>query len=679
MRPQSTRLACERDRFASLPSPLVKVVMVLFAITQAGNLYAQDDSVALRDSNNQDLLRAEADAFDAAARRVNPSVVQVETFFASVADSQQGQRGAGIVASRPVTGTVVGDDGLIVSSLHAFRRTPTSILVVLPDGERVPAELLARDFSREIVLLRVDRSLPTVRAAAANSVAVGQWAIALGKTFSAENASRSVGIVSALGRAYGKAVQTDAKVSPINYGGPLVNIDGEVIGILSALLPGEFLQSGNTELYDSGIGFAVHLDDILQRIPTLIGGKDIHSGLLGIVPKVQDDLAGPVIVGGATPGSPAGKAGMLAGDRILFANGKPIEILAHLKHALGVLDAEQEIELTLRRLGKEMQVTARLTKEIPVYRKRELGLYLSPAKKPLQASRVVRSVLPGSPADSAGFVAGDELLSIDGQSFAKLADIRLALSVAELDESIEVELRRDSKTQTISLTPREWEPSVFEHLPASAFPTDDDSTLRVKHETIRLANFPNAVEAIVPTTIPKSAPIGLVVAFGQPGEIDIETLQSTWGDFCSSQGWAVAVIMPAKKTAWSREEVELASRAVTTLEELYPLDPTRIVFAGTGIGGQLALAAASESKRAAGVLTFGTQIKRFGVRSANRPDSTLDFLFVGEPERLTVLAERLNKLGYAAATLPFGEMPTNSWNVAPNEQIHAWLEGLGRL
>lgn len=679
MRPRSTPLARQHDFFGSKTAPLVPWAALLFAVALTLSVRAQDDSAGLPNLDSQELLSAESRAFDAAANRVNPGIVQVETLFASAGDAGQGRQGPGIVASRPVTGTVIGENGLIISSLHAFSRTPTSILVVLPGGERLPAELIARDFNRELVLLRVGRRLPVVQAASADSVAVGQWAIALGKTFSPENASRSVGIVSARGRAYGKAVQTDAKVSPINYGGPLVNIDGEVIGILSALLPGEFLQSGNTELYDSGIGFAVLLDDILERIPTLASGKDIHRGLLGIVPKVQDELVGPVVIGGATPGSPAAKAGLLAGDTLLIADGKPIEILAHLKHALGVLDAGQAVNLTIRRGGKEMQVSATLAEEIPVYRKRELGLYLAPPDESKPKTRIVRSVLPGSPAESAGFVAGDELLTIGGKSFDTLAEIRLALSVAELDEPIEVELRRGTKNQTFSLRPREWEPSVFEHSPASAFPPDDDSAVLVKRETIKLANFPNSVEALIPSVIPKSAPIGLVVVFGQPGELDVESLQTSWEQFCSTQGWAVVVVMPAKKTAWSREEVELASRAVTTLEEVFPLDPNRIVFAGVGIGGQLALAAASESKRAAGVLTFGTKITRFGVRSANRPDSTLDFLFVGQLERISILAERLNKLGYAAATLPFSDAPDNSWNAAPNAKIQAWLEGLGRL
>jgi len=193
--------------------------------------------------------------------------------------------------------------------------------VGLPDGSRRPARILARDFSRELVVLQVDGFEGKVpQFASAKDLAVGQWAIALGKTYDPVAASRSVGIISALGRAYGKAVQTDAKVSPINYGGPLVDINSKVIGILTPLAASSFLGSDSSELYDSGIGFAVPMDQIVPRLERLAQGEDIHKGLLGVVVKDSNELVGPVELTGAAPGSPASRAGMKVGYIALETN-----------------------------------------------------------------------------------------------------------------------------------------------------------------------------------------------------------------------------------------------------------------------------------------------------------------------------------------------------------------------
>ena len=94
--------------------------------------------------------------------------------------------------------------------------------------------------------------------------------------------SVSVGIISAVGRIWGKAIQTDAKISPINYGGPLIDIEGRVQGILVPASPqGEDVTAG-FEWYDSGIGFAIPMEDVLAVLPRLKQGKDLKKGLLGI-------------------------------------------------------------------------------------------------------------------------------------------------------------------------------------------------------------------------------------------------------------------------------------------------------------------------------------------------------------------------------------------------------------
>ena len=243
------------------------------------------------------LVEREEAAFQAAAALGSGCVVQIETFGGL--DRVESE----IVSDGPTTGTVIDQDGWIISSLYSLRRQPASILVALPDGTRVPARLVARDYSRELSLRKIEinekskelgasvSGIEIANPAELASIQVGQWVVALGKTYSKEQVSQSVGIISALDRAYGRAVQTDAKISPINYGGPLVDLSGKVIGILAPISPGSFFEGDSSELYDSGIGFAIPLSDILTRLPGLKSGEDVRPGKLGIVSSDQNEFA----------------------------------------------------------------------------------------------------------------------------------------------------------------------------------------------------------------------------------------------------------------------------------------------------------------------------------------------------------------------------------------------------
>src|SRR4029079_7946457 len=128
------------------------------------------------------------------------------------------------------------------------------------------------------------------------------------------------GVISALGRIWGKAVQTDCKVSPVNYGGPIIDIEGRVQGILIPASPnpkaGEEEVAG-FEWYDSGIGFAIPLEDVLAVLPRLKEGKDLRRGLLGITPQGADVYNSPPVIGAVQPDSAAARLGIKPGDRIL--------------------------------------------------------------------------------------------------------------------------------------------------------------------------------------------------------------------------------------------------------------------------------------------------------------------------------------------------------------------------
>ncbi|MFN9913964.1 MAG: S1C family serine protease, partial [Pirellulaceae bacterium] len=175
-------------------------------------------------------------------------------------------------------GTVVAEDGWIITSLFQFRGEPAAITVILPNGTRKAAKLVARDYARALALLKVevDEKLIPAKPSPRQRWQIGQWTVALGKTFDLSVASRSIGILSAIDRIFGRAIQTDCKVSPHNYGGPLIDIEGRVMGILAPIDPGIATEGEVQQWYDSGIGFAIPLEDVLQRLPKFIQGLDIH-------------------------------------------------------------------------------------------------------------------------------------------------------------------------------------------------------------------------------------------------------------------------------------------------------------------------------------------------------------------------------------------------------------------
>ena len=194
----------------------------------------------------------------AAVNRVADSVVRIET----VGGLEKVDKV--LVGTGPTTGVVVDPDGLIISSAFNFIQKPTSILVTLPGGKRLAAEIVARDYSRKVVLLKVDveEPLKVPTAIPRDEMQVGQWTIAVGRTFGDEYPNVSVGVLSATNRIWGRAVQTDCKVSPANYGGPLIDIQGRVFGILLPLSPQGTSETAGSEWYDSGIGFCVPLVDV---------------------------------------------------------------------------------------------------------------------------------------------------------------------------------------------------------------------------------------------------------------------------------------------------------------------------------------------------------------------------------------------------------------------------------
>lgn len=621
-------------------------------------------------ASEDSLLDQEQAQFRAAAKAVAPCVVQIETFggLERVADE--------LVTDGPTTGTIVGKDGWIISSLYSFRQQPGSILVTLPSGTRVPAKIVARDHSRELALLKVEsqEELPVPATLKRADLVVGQWVVALGRTFDKGFASQSVGIISALDRAYGKAIQTDAKVSPINYGGPLVDLSGRVVGILAPISPGAILEGDSSQLYDSGVGFAIPLEDILARLEQMKSGRDIYGGKLGIVATQQNELAGPVIIAGATPGSPAARSGVRAGDVIVAAAGQPVEILAHLRHALGPVDAGSEFRFAVRRKGQVHDFQATLVKDVPVYHTRFLGLRAETVDENLGAR--ITAVEAGSPAAQAGLVPNWTITQCSGESIKSTHDLRVRVAMAELDQPLKLSLKTLSgEEKEVSLTATTWpvelaQPPVID--PASS------QQITTKVLALPLGDFPNKAWAVVPSNA-SMLHNGLLVLLPEPGEVDQQKLQSQWEAFAKERGWIVAIIAASNPKQWSMEEVELIGRVIGKLEDTYRIDASRTAIGGLGVGGRLALMGARlQGEKIAGVATLGTNLDGFNWRQANSPLQSLRFMLAGA-EAIEEAATKLRALGYPVALVASTELSTPTWESIPQELMIRWLLGLDRI
>ncbi|MEZ6095579.1 MAG: trypsin-like peptidase domain-containing protein [Pirellulaceae bacterium] len=191
-------------------------------------------------SSGQDLetMRATAKAVRFAAGNVQANLVAIESFGGSgaIAGRIAGIRKQG---EGNTTGLLLGPDGYIVTSTFNFIQRPPVITVITLDGERHYAEMLGRDDTRKLCILKINDApaVSEIKSVDPASVVVGQWAVSVGVGFGDVNSAVSTGIISATNRIGGRAIQTDANISPASYGGPLVDIHGDVLGICVPLNP----------------------------------------------------------------------------------------------------------------------------------------------------------------------------------------------------------------------------------------------------------------------------------------------------------------------------------------------------------------------------------------------------------------------------------------------------------
>ncbi len=320
-------------------------------------------------------MRATQEAFRAVARQMRPSLVRIETLGGAqpvtrILDDPEQQDAEAIkrrraqnlfrdttgssfvVADGPTTGIVYSEDGYIIASSFNFVREPLVMFVTLADGTRKDARLIARDQVRKIALLKIDaENLAVPRWRTDDDVQVGEWAVALGMGFGGDHPSVTAGIVSALNRMHGNAIQTDAKLSPANYGGPLCDIEGNVIGVCvpMAQRPGEL---AGVEFYDSGIGFVLPKGRVDEIVAVLKTGRSFYRGWLGI--SVNSRAKGGALISKVADPSPARVAGLRSGDRIRWAQGRDVHHFDDLVQAIYMIPADHDVYIQFLRPSRTL-------------------------------------------------------------------------------------------------------------------------------------------------------------------------------------------------------------------------------------------------------------------------------------------------------------------------------------
>jgi len=310
------------------------------------------------------------EAVQAAIRKVEPSIVRLR-----VIGGEQSIDG-NAVRSLVTSGIVISEDGDILTSQFALEGKPEAVLVEDQTGKRTNAKIVATDSVRRIVLLKAQEGRWTPAVPDENdSPQVGQWSIALGRFYAAESSSVSVGIISALNRIHGLAIQTDAKISPVNYGGPLVTLSGGVVGILVPLSPqGGGSATSGIEWYDSGIGFAIPLQDALTAAEKLRAGKDLKPGRVGIRLVPAGAFDAKVVIDRILPGGPADQAGLRKGDRVLAVDDLAVERSSVLLESLARHYAGDSVAFRIRRGNEELTIQIVLVESLPPMTPGYLGL-----------------------------------------------------------------------------------------------------------------------------------------------------------------------------------------------------------------------------------------------------------------------------------------------------------------
>jgi serine protease Do len=264
------------------------------------------------------------------------------------------------------SGFIIDPAGIVVTNNHVISEAD-EVNVILNDGTTLKAEVIGRDQKTDLALLKVNPTKPlkAVKFGDSDKLRLGEWVIAIGNPFSL-GGTVTAGIVSARNRdiqsgPYDNYIQTDASINRGNSGGPLFNLNGEVIGVNTAIIS----PSGGS----IGIGFAVPSKTVVPVVDQLREFKEVRRGWLGVrIQQVSDEIAESLsvkpargaLVAGIDDKGPAKPAGIEPGDVIVRFDGKDVKEMRDLPKIVADTPVGKDVEVVIIRKGKEEKKTVKL-------------------------------------------------------------------------------------------------------------------------------------------------------------------------------------------------------------------------------------------------------------------------------------------------------------------------------
>jgi serine protease Do len=423
-----------------------------------------------------DLNAQDAPSFANLIARVKPAVVSVKVKIANAASEGEGVSGqmdnlppeiqqflkrfgnGGVMPQNPQpiitgegSGFFISSDGYIVTNNHVVQNAKT-VTVTMDNGKTLDAKVIGTDPKTDVAVIKVDEpgDYPYVTFAK-EMPRVGDWVVAIGNPYGL-GGTVTAGIISAEGRdigdgPYDRFLQIDAPINKGNSGGPAFNMEGQVVGMNTAI----YSPSGGSV----GIGFAIPASTVNSVATALEHGGSIARGYLGveIQPVTQDmadDLglksAAGAIVDKVIPGTPAVEAGLKAGDVITKLNGQNVADAGDLTRRIGELKPDAKVELTYMRNGVEKTAEATLANQknekvamaensgANDHAAPALGIQLAPAKEVAGAGDqgvAIVGVNPNGPAAEQGLAAGQVILDVAGKPVSTPQEVKSEVASAK--------------------------------------------------------------------------------------------------------------------------------------------------------------------------------------------------------------------------------------------------------
>ena len=373
------------------------------------------------------------------------------------------------------SGVVYNKNGFIVTNKHVIKNAG-EIIIRLYDGSEYKAEIVGTDERSDIAVLRIDaENLIPARFGNSDSLELGEIVLAIGNPVGLGQTVTS-GIISAKGTSnlqitgFEDFVQTDATINPDSYGGPLVNMNGEVVGI--STLPPE-----QTAGY-FGISLAIPINVVHKIAGDLIKHGRITRGWLGVTAQpvtrelqkalgLKNDLG--ALVSDIEPGSSAANAGVKSGDVIIKYNGKKIKNLLHLRSLVKGTEINKEVEMTVLRDGRELILNTAIleTKKSEAKSKNDLFRNLGLAVQNLtgklsinlgykdEKGVIITNVQQGSPASKAGLTTGDLIVEIQHKPVTSSDELYQAILKIQNAEDILMFIKRPDKASKFIILKQE--------------------------------------------------------------------------------------------------------------------------------------------------------------------------------------------------------------------------------